>query len=552
MRKIGMYLNRSACLFYALITFISCSIENDIPYPIVESNIESFEVEGQRGKETVTFESADINKNDRTVSLFVNDSVDVSKLKITKFKVSGGAEILLDSTLCEDSSNFPSEGFASLDSVSGAANTRVDFTKPVKFTLRTYQDYVWKVSVKQIIQRQVNVSNQIGKAVIDANTHNVVVYVAPEQELTNLSVSEMSLGGDFGSVRPDPLEVCDFSEPRVFTVSYGWTDVEEKWTVHVYHSQGGGNTAEIFPMSTKAVLTGTIQSGKTPEIEYRKESDKIWKKLAAADVSVNATTYTANLTKLTPGTKYIYRVNIDEEKGEESSFSMVRAIPLENGNMEDWWQDGKQLNPFLAGSTPFWGTGNGGSAAFIGNITTFTEQSVKGKAALLESKDAMVKLAAGNLFTGDFSLDGMNGILRVGRPFDSFPTALRLYYKYTTSTINQIGESVGELANLKGRPDSCYIYIALSDKPEPYELRTRPSTRQLFDKNDKNIIAYGEFVKGETVSSYQQITIPLEYRTMNRTPKMIVIVATSSKYGDYFIGGVGSKLWLDEMELVYE
>ena len=240
------------------------------------------------------------------------------------------------------------------------------------------------------------------------------------------------------------------------------------------------------------------------------------------------------------------------DKWHEPIFSTVRAIPLENGSFEDWHQEGKQWNPWAEGANAFWGTGNGGSSAFIGNITTPTDVSVKGKAALLESKNAIIKLGSGNIFTGDFALDGTNGILKFGRPFTSFPTALRLYYKYTTSTINRIGDDVGSLSQLRGRPDSCHVYIALSDKSEPYEIRTRPSTRQLFDKNDKNIIAYGEFIKGESTSSYQQITIPLTYRATNRTPKMIVVVASASKYGDYFIGGEGSTLWLDEMELVYE
>ena len=170
----------------------------------------------------------------------------------------------------------------------------------------------------------------------------------------------------------------------------------------------------------------------------------------------------------------------------------------------------------------------------------------------METKNAIIKLGAGNLFTGDFQLDGLNGLLHFGRPFTSFPTALRLYYKYTSTTINMIGDNVGDLASMKGEPDICHIYIALSDKSEPYEIRNNPDKRQLFDKDDANIIAYGEFSSNQSTSSYKQIEIPLEYRYTNRTPKYIIIVASSSKYGDYYIGGVGSKLWLDEMELVYE
>ena len=46
--------------------------------------------------------------------------------------------------------------------------------------------------------------------------------------------------------------------------------------------------------------------------------------------------------------------------------------------------------------------------------------------------------------------------------------------------------------------------------------------------------------------------IPVEYRYTNRKPTAIIIVASSSKYGDYFSGGTGSTMWLDDFELVYE
>ncbi len=536
-----------------LFGFATCAIENDIPYPIIEAQIESIEVEGQRGADSEAFEAAEINKNARTVLLYVNDSVDVSKLKIKRLQITKQAQLLPDSASCVNYAKFPKEGFASLDSISILSNTRVNFTKDVNFTLRTYQDYIWKVSVKQIIQRDINISGQVGNAVIDANSHNVIIYVAADQDLKNITVTEMNLGGKYGSVEPDPTKIHDYSSTQTFYVSNAWEETATKWTVFVYQKEGGSTgTSSVFPMCTQATLSGTIQSGKTPEVEYKKQSDATWMKLSASDITVKGTTFSAMLKGLTPATDYQYRVNVDGTNGTSQSFSTVRAIPLENGSFEDWHQEGKQWNPWAEGANAFWGTGNGGSSAFIGNITTPTDVSVKGKAALLESKNAIIKLGSGNIFTGDFALDGTNGILKFGRPFTSFPTALRLYYKYTTSTINRIGDDVGSLSQLRGRPDSCHVYIALSDKSEPYEIRTRPSTRQLFDKNDKNIIAYGEFIKGESTSSYQQITIPLTYRATNRTPKMIVVVASASKYGDYFIGGEGSTLWLDEMELVYE
>lgn len=531
----------------------SCAIENDVPYPIVEAVIESIEVEGQRGESSEDFQSAEINKSERTVHLYVNDSVDISKLKITRLKVSDNAALTPDSTACVSYKNFPREGFASLDSISTTSNTRIDFSKDVNFTLHTYQDYVWKVSVSQIVQRDINVSGQIGDPIIDENSRNVIIYVASDQNLKNINVTEMNLGGKFGSVEPDPLKVKDFSNYQTFYVSRSWEETALKWTVFIYHKEGSDTgESSIFPMCTQANLKGSIQSGKTPIIEYKKQSESSWTTLSASDMTVKGSSYTATINGLTPGTAYLYRVSVDGTAGAENSFSTVKSVALENGSMEDWSQEGKQWNPWASGASSFWGTGNGGSAAFIGNITTPTTESVKGKAALLESKNAIIKLGAGNIFTGDFELDGTNGILRLGRSFSSFPTALKLHYKYTSATINRIGDSPGALEALRGRPDSCQIYIALSDKSEKYVIRTRPSVRQLFDPNDKNIIAYGQYTQGYTTSEYRELTIPLEYRATDRTPTMIVIVASASKYGDYFIGGEGSTLWLDEMELVYE
>lgn len=530
----------------------SCAIENDIPYPIKEASIESIEVEGQRGAEENVFTAATINKTARTATLYVNDSVDITKLKITRLKITADAELIPDSAACVNYAKFPNTGFASLDSIPTSSNTRMDFSSPVNFTLRTYQDYVWKVTVNQIVQRDIEVDGLV-KSVVDESSRSVILYVGEDQDLTNLNVSKMNLGGEFGKVSPDPTQIKDYSSPIKFNVQRSWEDYSYTWTVYVYHDDNGeSGSADVFPMTTRAILKGSIQSGKTPEIEYAKQSESSWNSVSSSDISVFGTSFTATLSGLSASTTYKYRVSVDGTAGSEQTFTTVAAVALENGKLENWSQDGKVWYPNASDADPFWGTGNPGAANFIGNLTEPTDESISGKAALLETKNAIIKLGAGNLFTGDFQLDGLNGLLHFGRPFSSFPTALRLYYKYTSTTINMIGDNVGDLASMKGEPDICHIYIALSDKSEPYEIRNNPDKRQLFDKDDANIIAYGEFSSNQSTSSYKQIEIPLEYRYTNRTPKYIIIVASSSKYGDYYIGGVGSKLWLDEMELVYE
>ena len=539
---------RIGMMALALALLTGCAIENDIPYPTVEAAITAITVEGQRAAEGETNAAATIDNTARTVTLYVNDSVDVSRLRITQLALNPtDVELTLDSALCDDAERFPFGHFASLDSVPASANTRVDFSSPVTFTLRKYADYPWKVTVNQIIQRDIE-ADGMTRHVLDADSRTVIIYMEEGADLSDVRITKLNLGGEYGEVTPDPTTVRDFTTSQTFLARLNWEPEGQfrEWRVFVYPDPESGSeaTGDVFAMVSRAIINGSVTSGKTPVVEYKEQSASSWQ--TASDVTVSGTKFTATLTGLTGSTTYNYRVTVDGAAGSEQSFTTAGEVALENGGFESWYQEGDIYVPNASGSS-FWGTGNPGAASFIGNLTTPTSDAVSGQAAKLESKNALIKLGAGNIFTGDFSLDGTNGILHFGQPFTTFPTALRLYYKYTSTTINRIGDEVGSLENLRGRPDSCHIYVALSDKSEPYEIRTRPSVRKVFDKNDANIIAYGEFISGNSTSSYQQITIPLEYRA-NRTPRYIVIVCSASKYGDYFIGGEGSTL----LELVYE
>ena len=400
---------------------------------------------------------------------------------------------------------------------------------------------------------------------LDADSRTVIIYMNPETfDAENVNIKTLNLGGEYGEVTPDPTTMRDFTSSRTFYARLSWEETWSDWKVFVYPDTGGGSGAsgDVFPMTSRAIINGSVTSGRTPTVEYKEQNASTWQTVDEKNMEVKGGKFTATLTGLTGSTTYNYRVSVDGVPGAEQSFTTVAAAELPNGGFEDWsegyTQSGNAFQvPNKAGEA-FWGTGNEGSMTMesIGNVTYPTSESVSGQAALLESKYAIIKLAAGNLFTGEFGFDPdhtLDGQLTFGRPFTSFPTALSLYYKYTSATIDQIGQNVGSLADLEGQPDMCHIYIALTDKQ--YTIKNwsgnNGNYRQLFDKDDSGIIAYGEFISDESTSSYQRIEIPIEYRA-NRTPKYIIIVASSSRYGDYYIGGVGSKLWIDEMELVYE
>ena len=547
-------------LLYTLLSvslLFSCAIENDIPYPILEASISSIEVEGQRAGTDSQDKNAIIDKAQRTVTLYVNDSVDITRLKITKLMLDPRtASIGIDSAACVNYEKFPTTDFVSLDSLPLSANTRVNFSKPVTLTLSTYQDYQWKITVNQIVERAVDVVGMTDY-VLDANSRNVIIYVGEDQNLSNIQINKLNLGGEYGQVKPDPTTVHDFSTSQTFYAARHGEDTWQEWRVFVYKSDGGGNTgsSETFAMVTKATVKGSIQSGKTPVVEYKKQSDTNWNTVPTANVTVSGTSFTATLTGLTASTTYVYRVNVDGTTGNEQSFTTAAAVPLENGSFDNWSSEaaanGTLWQPWS--TTSFWDTGNKGATTIADSNSTPTTETCNGsgKAASLETKWVVLKLAAGNIFTGSYvRTDGTNGVLSFGREFNSFPSKLRINYKYTSATIDKVGDD--SLGNLKGRPDSCHIYIALTDWDAPLEIRTRPSERQLFNKNDSHVIAYAEYISGSSDAQYKQKDLVLDYRYTNRTPKYILIVASASKYGDYFTGGVGSKLLIDNFELIYD
>ena len=105
-----------------------------------------------------------------------------------------------------------------------------------------------------------------------------------------------------------------------------------------------------------------------------------------------------------------------------------------------------------------------------------------------------------------------------------------------------------------GATDIGSVYIALGDWDAPVRITTKD--KNLFDKNDEKIIAYGEWdlttqTQGED-GGLLEFEIPIDYRSLTRIPSYIVIVASASKYGDYFTGSTGSTMWLDDLELIYE
>ena len=356
-----------------------------------------------------------------------------------------------------------------------------------------------------------------------------------------------------GAAGPIKIVLDDKMTEREFDMLLDFTSAEAEAT--------GANAWALF-----ADISGEFKSNLTPaglRLEYKKVSEESWTPYTGSlDVNPDTKKFSARISGLEPATSYVVRAVTDKEAGKKQiSFTTEAAADVYNMKFDFWWQDGKAWMPNESSAVHIWDSANPGSASF--NFIPTTPESnhvaVAGpgsKAARLESLYAMVKFAAGNIYTGKFGgLVGTSGAkIDWGTPFTSRPLALKGYFDYSPKAIDRTDNAH---SHLKGQTDICQIQVLLTDRTEQFHINS--TTNEFVDVNGPDIIAYGclesnvaTSTKSELVNGYEPFTINLEYRDLTRKPAQIVIVAASSKYGDFFTGGVGSVLYLDEFEFVYD
>lgn len=311
--------------------------------------------------------------------------------------------------------------------------------------------------------------------------------------------------------------------------------------------------------TSKATLLGELiyETEEALTFNYRRKGTTQWDNVAAVREGTTKN-ISAKLTNLQPGTEYEYQALAGTTPSAViCTFSTETAAQLPNGGFENW-SGSTPLWIYGEGEEMFWDSGNKGSSKMSVNVTTYIDRAgLNGgkRAAQLKSQfvgvGSLGKFAAGNLFTGQFlgTEEFTQGILSFGRKFTSRPSELSISYHATLGTITHSETSMAP----KGVQDTAIVYIALTDWDAPIEVHTNDKST-LFSKNDPHIIAYGELLIDKNVNDWTNHKIKLEYREKSKTtkPKYILVVASASKYGDYYTGSTSSTLWLDDFELIYE
>lgn len=359
-------------------------------------------------------------------------------------------------------------------------------------------------------------------------------------------------------------------QTKVLRIATSETAVEVKAPVETAPAPDPENEP-MAVLSKSATLTGYVMTEDAADygIKYRKQGDTDWIEVPAqAGTRAAGTAFKVSLTGLEPSTTYEYTVySAGYDKVDIQTFTTEGVFIIPNNSMEEWgtYQAstpmGTKTVQFPGTERNFWDSGNAGAAAANDILTepSSTMLHSGSKSVKLTSKECGMfginKFAAGNLFAGEYvKTDGTDGVLSFGRAYDSsHPTKLSLYANYRPAVGSGKGANDAYIAS--GELDEAQIYVALST--EPIEIRTKSSDQKLFNPAESCILAYGQVTLSENFGpdgGLEKIEIPINYYDNAKTvkPLYLIIVCSASKYGDYFSGGPGSVMYLDDFELIYD
>lgn len=338
------------------------------------------------------------------------------------------------------------------------------------------------------------------------------------------------------------------------------------------------NIKDYDVWTNRAILRGKVISQLKGSVKFRYRSSEGTEWIDVTDgINSVGKEYSVEIKGLAANTQYEYQICDGSNPSNNSvTFTTDIAFQPENAGFEYTSKPDKAILIYGDEQSMWWDTGNHGSATMDKNVTT-PDTSIKhsGNQSLLLSSQfvgieifgsPIGKFAAGNVFAGKYiRTDDTDGVLGWGRPCQSRPTAMKLWVRYIPGTVDEGGSHIAN-----GVKDNGHIYVAVGDwvgdnsegETWPFVVRTKDQA-SLFstDKgtySGDGIIGYGEKVfdnNYEDNGGLKELTIPLNYDSFggnSRKPTSIIIVASASKYGDYFEGSTGSRMWLDDIELIYE
>ena len=218
------------------------------------------------------------------------------------------------------------------------------------------------------------------------------------------------------------------------------------------------------------------------------------------------------------------------------------------------------------GTDKFWDSGNNGYMTSSGTDKLCTQATYPGMVgdycAQLAAKYAGIAFAAGNLYTGDFVMDGTVGYAQFGQPYtySARPAALKLKYAAEIGEINRVKNDPPVSTGLdKGR-----IFVCIVEWSDRHAVQSGTSVDKttfwdpetVSSLNEGKIIGYGSaYITESHTGSMKDLELPIVYYEKTDTPptgNYTLVISTATSYlGDYLTGCDANKLWVDDFEWVY-
>lgn len=309
----------------------------------------------------------------------------------------------------------------------------------------------------------------------------------------------------------------------------------------------------------KAAVANADKLGANAGFKFRELTSSTWTDIKG---TISGDVMTATVNNLTPGHTYEYAAwDGNSFIGTSTTFT-TPAPNVVNAGFEDWNTSSKAylIGPY--NDNMFWDSGNHGSAT-IGKNVTSPDGSVKHSgnysvklASQFVGVGSMGKFAAGNIFVGKYlDTQGTNGVLGWGRQFDNTytPVGLKGWVRYDPVSVTH--SSTDKCP--KGSMDTGIIYFALVTNDmmtyngEQWPCVVNTKTQEFFNPTGSNVVKYGEVVFTEKTNGMVAFNLTLKDVNPSKQWTHIILVASASRYGDYFSGGNGSTMWIDDLQLVY-
>lgn len=534
----------------AMLAFVGC-IKNDIPFRAAVPRITKFEVEGAK--------SVTITDVSRTIAVELDETTDIRHVKVTAIEF--------------EAPNFDLESMVEENArLQESFSEAKDFTKDFSFTIFTHYEYAFVIKTTQNISREFSVDGQVGSSVIDAENYRVHAQVSKYQDMYNINITSMKLGPkDITHYSKTPHEMRNFHDGEV-SLFVTYHNRDEEWKIFIEQVDSSLQLDRVDAWTCIAWVYATGIAGQESGFYYREKGASEWAKLSGEEIKHDGGSFSGAFKNLTPLTSYECYAYCGSEQTAISEFTTGEARQVPNHSFEVYsYAETDKYQSFFDPSaymeedrTKWWDSGNVASAKYGYVINRpDTEQHRDGKtSACLETKYAVVKLGAGNLFSGEFggmSGSGLDGKVNFGRYWSARPQAVRFWVRYKGGLIS----SKGAGTHLKvGDYDECQIKFALGNwnyvtyrgtKESPVCVDTSDQSTFWDMKTIDGTIAYADLIiKGDgKIYEWEQVTLPLEYKSTSIEPVYIIISCAASRYGDYYEGSENSTLWIDKIEMIY-